>query len=73
MRQALGLNKNDFYLFGHSRGGILTIDYALKYQRHLKGLVISNMMSSAKAYNAYARDVLMPQMDPAVRCGFQGV
>jgi len=33
------------------------------HQEHLKGLVISNMMSSAPAYNAYARDVLMPAMD----------
>ncbi len=64
VRQALGLDKNDFYLFGHSWGGILAIEYALKYPQHLKGLVVSNMVSSAQAYNAYARDVLMPQMDP---------
>src|SRR4029450_5309782 len=32
----------------------------------LKGLIISNMMSSAPAYNTYAHDVLMPQMDPKV-------
>jgi proline iminopeptidase len=65
VRQALKLDKNDFYLFGQSWGGILAIEYALKYQQHLKGLVISNMMSSAAAYNAYAKDVLMPAMDPA--------
>lgn len=40
------------------------IEYALKYPQHLKGLVISNMMSSIPAYNAYAHDVLMPAMDP---------
>jgi proline iminopeptidase len=65
VRQALKLDKNDFYLLGQSWGGILAIEYALKYQQHLKGLVISNMMSSSAAYNAYAKDVLMPQMDPA--------
>jgi proline iminopeptidase len=42
------------------------MEYALKYQQHLKGLIISNMMASAKAYDDYAHDVLMPQMDPKV-------
>jgi proline iminopeptidase len=65
VRQALKLDKSGFYLLGQSWGGILAIEYALKYQQHLKGLVISNMMSSSAAYNAYAKDVLMPQMDPA--------
>jgi proline iminopeptidase len=64
VRTALGLDKDNFYLYGHSWGGILAIEYALKYQQHLKGLIISDMMSSIPAYNAYARDVLMPQMDP---------
>ncbi len=63
VRQALQLDRDDFCLLGHSWGGILAIEYALKYQQHLKCLVISNMVSSIPAYNAYARDVLMPQMD----------
>ncbi|MHB1088990.1 MAG: proline iminopeptidase-family hydrolase, partial [Acidimicrobiales bacterium] len=63
VRLALGLTSDNFVLLGHSWGGILAIEYALKYQRNLKGLVISNMMSSVPAYNAYARDVLMPEMD----------
>jgi len=42
---------------------VLAIEYALKYQQHLKALVISNMMSSIPAYNAYAEGVLMPAMD----------
>ena len=46
--------------------GILAIEYALHHQEHLRGLVISNMMSSVPAYNAYAEQVLMPEMDPAV-------
>jgi proline iminopeptidase len=65
VRLALGLDQHNFYLLGHSWGGILAMEYALKYQRHLKGLVISNMMASIPAYNAYARDVLMPAMDPS--------
>jgi len=65
VRKALGLDHDNFYLLGHSWGGILAMEYALKYPQHLKGLVISNMMSSIPAYNAYAHDVLMPAMDPA--------
>jgi proline iminopeptidase len=63
VRQALGLDRNNFYLLGHSWGGILAMEYALKHQQHLKGLIISNMMSSIPAYNDYARTILMPAMD----------
>src|SRR6266516_5683579 len=63
VRQALGLNRENFYLYGQSWGGILAIEYALKYQQHLAGLVISNMMASIPAYNDYAQNVLMPEMD----------
>ena len=66
VRQALGLNKDNFYLLGHSWGGILAMEYALKYQQHIKGLIISNMMASAPEYDAYANNVLAKQMDPAV-------
>ncbi|MDR7545554.1 MAG: proline iminopeptidase-family hydrolase, partial [Armatimonadota bacterium] len=41
------------------------IEYALKYQQHLKALIISNMMASIPAYNWYASSVLMPVMDQA--------
>jgi proline iminopeptidase len=66
VRQALGLDASNFFLLGHSWGGILTTEYALKYQQHIKGIIISNMMASCPAYNAYATDVLMPSMDQAV-------
>jgi proline iminopeptidase len=66
VRQALGLNQDNFYLLGQSWGGLLAIEYALKYQQHLKGLVISNMMSSIPAYVEYAERVLMPAMDQKV-------
>lgn len=65
VRSALGLHKDNFYLLGHSWGGILAMEYALKYQQNLKGLVVSNMMSSAPAYDKYA-DVLAAKMDPNV-------
>jgi proline iminopeptidase len=53
VRQALGLNKDNFYLLGHSWGGILAMEYALKYQDNLKGLIISNMVASIPAYEKY--------------------
>lgn len=63
VRQALKLEKNSFYLYGQSWGGVLAMEYALKYPQHLKGLIISNMMASGPAYNEYAHKVLMPAMD----------
>jgi proline iminopeptidase len=63
VRLALGLDSSNFYLLGQSWGGILAMEYALHHQDALKGLVISNMVSSCPAYNDYAHNVLMPQMD----------
>ena len=65
VRVALGLDSGNFVLYGQSWGGILAIEYALRYQQHLRGLVISNMMASVPAYNAYAEQALMPKMDQA--------
>jgi proline iminopeptidase len=66
VRTALDLDGSNFFLLGHSWGGILATEYALTHQQHLKGLIISNMMMSIPAYNEYAEKVLMPTMDPAV-------
>jgi proline iminopeptidase len=63
VRKALHLTKDNFYLLGHSWGGILAVEYALAHQENLKGLIISNMMMSIPEYNAYAEKVLMPEMD----------
>jgi proline iminopeptidase len=71
VRQALDLDRANFVLLGQSWGGLLAMEYALHYQQHLRGLVISNMMSSAPLYNAYARDVLMPAMDQSVLAEIQ--
>ena len=65
VRQALGLDRSNFVLLGQSWGGLLALEYAVSHQQHLKGLVISNMMSSSRLYNGYAHDVLMPAMDQA--------
>lgn len=72
VRQALGLGRSNLVLFGQSWGGILAMEYALHHQEHLKGLIVSNMMSSCPAYNAYAHDTLMPAMDQAVLAEIKG-
>jgi len=72
VRQALGLDRENFYLYGQSWGGLLAIEYALQYQQHLKGLIISNMMASIPQYNEYAKTVLMPRMDPVALAEIQG-
>jgi proline iminopeptidase len=72
VRQALGLGPDNFYLYGQSWGGLLAIEYALRYQQQLAGLVISNMMASIPAYNEYARSVLMPTMDQDVLAEIKG-
>lgn len=61
VRQALKLDKNNFYLLGNSWGGILAMEYALKYQQNLKGLIICNMMASIPDYEKY-NGVLRKQM-----------
>ncbi|UQA63588.1 proline iminopeptidase-family hydrolase [Polyangium aurulentum] len=66
VRRALELDSGNFYLLGHSWGGVLAVEYALEYQHNLKGLVISNMMMSIPAYNQYSEKVLMPAMDQKV-------
>jgi proline iminopeptidase len=63
VRETLGLGPERFFLFGQSWGGVLAIEYALKYQDRLKGLIVSNMMSSIPAYNLFAESVIMPAMD----------
>lgn len=66
VRKALKLDNTNFYLLGHSWGGILAMQYALKYQANLKGLIVSNMMSSCPDYDKYAQNVLAKQFDPVV-------
>jgi proline iminopeptidase len=73
VRLALGLNQDNFYLLGTSWGGLLAMEYALRYPQNLKGLIISNMMSSIPAYNEYARTVLMPAMDQTALAEIQRI
>jgi proline iminopeptidase len=45
-----GLGLENFVLYGHSWGGMLGLEYALKYQKNLRALVISNMVAGMQAY-----------------------
>lgn len=53
VRQKLGLNSENFFILGNSWGGILAMEYALKYQKNLKGMIISNMTADFDKYEAY--------------------
>ncbi|WP_133407760.1 proline iminopeptidase-family hydrolase [Parashewanella tropica] len=55
VRLALGLDKTNFILMGQSWGGLLAMEYAIHHQAALKGMIISNMMSSVPAYGAYSK------------------
>ena len=65
VRKQLNLTKDNFYILGHSWGGILAMQYALKYQDNLKGLIISNMMASCPEYGKYSK-ILEKQLNPDV-------
>lgn len=66
VRQAIGADSTNFFVLGNSWGGILAMEYALKYQQHLKALIVANMVASAPEYGKYAEEVLAPQFDPKV-------
>jgi proline iminopeptidase len=66
VRQAIGADSTNFYILGNSWGGILGMQYALKYQDNMKSLIVANMMASCPEYGKYAEEVLAKQMDPKV-------
>jgi proline iminopeptidase len=66
VRQAIGADSTNFYILGNSWGGILGMEYALKYQKNMKALLVANMVASAPEYGRYADEVLAKQMDPKV-------
>ena len=58
VRRGLGLE--NFVLYGHSWGAMMAIDYALTCQQHLRGLVISNMAASTRAFEKRAAALRWP-------------
>ena len=73
VRQALALDGSNFFLLGHSWGGILAIEYALRYQQYLKGLIISNMVWSVPEYNRYAEERFLCQLPAGVLAELQAI
>ena len=66
VRKAINADSSNFYLLGNSWGGILAMEYALKHQNKMKGLLVANMVASAPEYGKYANDVLAKQMQPQI-------
>jgi len=71
VRKGLGLE--NFILYGHSWGGMLAIEYALKYGAHLKTLVISNMTAGIPAYVEHANAIrrALPAADQATLAKYE--
>lgn len=63
VRKGLGLEQ--FYLYGHSWGGMLALEYALAHPGHVKALIISDMTAGIPAYEKYAATLLaeLPEAD----------
>ncbi len=64
IRKALHLKK--FYLYGHSWGTMLGIDYYLKYPRAIKAIVFSSPCFSTKAWTNDA-DTLIASLPEAIQ------
>lgn len=60
------LNLDDFYLLGHSWGGMLAELYAAKYGMHLKGLILSNVPGFFASDTKYLNSVI-DSVDKSVR------
>jgi proline iminopeptidase len=65
VRHALGLER--MVLLGHSWGGLLGIEYALRHPERLTGLVISNMCASEPRYSAYLQKLRSELPAPKLR------
>jgi proline iminopeptidase len=68
VRRGLGLDH--FVLYGQSWGGILAIEYALNYQQHLRGLVISNMCAGVQSYLKYSAVLKAKLVSPEILARF---
>ena len=66
VRKAIHADSSNFYVLGNSWGGILAMEYALKYQKNMKALLVANMVASATEYAKYADEVLAKQLKPDV-------
>lgn len=66
VRKAIGGTKDNFFLLGNSWGGMLGMEYALKHQDNLKGLIVCNMMASIPRYAEYGKKLRKTMRQSAV-------
>jgi proline iminopeptidase len=66
VRKAIGADSTNFYVLGNSWGGILAMEYALKYQQNMKAMIVADMVASCPDYGRYADEVLAKQMDSKI-------
>jgi proline iminopeptidase len=66
VRKAIGADSSNFYVLGNSWGGILGMEYTLKYQNNMKALIVADMVASCPDYGRYADEVLAKQMKPEI-------
>ncbi|MEI6132813.1 MAG: proline iminopeptidase-family hydrolase [Bacteroidales bacterium] len=71
VRKALGLD--NFYLLGHSWGGMLVMEYLQKYQSHVKGAIISNMTAGMKSFTSYTAQLKQKYFSPAEQKTFDSL
>ncbi|KRM33914.1 proline iminopeptidase (pip) [Agrilactobacillus composti DSM 18527 = JCM 14202] len=64
VRQKLGYD--NFYLAGHSWGGMIAMMYAHKYGQHLKGLIIISMIDNIPDYVTHIKAIRQREFSPAV-------
>ncbi len=62
VRKGLGLD--NFYLYGHSWGSMLIMEYLQQHQSHVKGAVLSNMTAGIKNYTSYAEQLKQKLLTP---------
>jgi proline iminopeptidase len=65
IRRSYSLGPDDFYLYGHSWGGMLAIEYALTHPGVVKGLVISLALASSNDYHC-ALDLVRRRMPGSI-------
>jgi proline iminopeptidase len=71
VRRGLGLDH--FVLYGQSWGGILALEYALNYQLHLRGLVISNMTAGIKSFLKRSDELRVKLVPPETLARFNAL
>ena len=62
VRKGLGLD--NFYLYGHSCGSMLAMEYLDKYQSHVKAAILSNMTASGQSYVTNTAKLKMQILSP---------